>query len=382
MRALIALATLSVGCSKLLGITDPSVGGGGDARDDGSLPGDDTPDSSFDAPPACTTAPVFGAEATYTLAAPGTGLGFGNLDADTPGATRDVAIAIGTEIAVLHNDGTGVLGTPTSIATPADGVIVDDFTLDGRVDIIAWKLGGTSVVERQHDTVTRGDYLAEQPLPGPFTGVVTVKVGFLDGAFNPDLLVHDASERRVYTSNLGTLGTFSKEEEVGTAGDDLVLVNDLDALSNDDAAFVDQTGAVKVSLSSGSLGATATIATGARPLAVAFGKFDDGNSLDAIVGTASGGVIYTQATAGTWTEQPGSVFGVTEAMTVLDVNGDTTDDLVLGNGILLQCPTTHVFTQFTPLTITSPYALVDLTKDGKPDLVRVDGASLKVRIQQ
>lgn len=357
------------------------MGGGGDARDDGTI-GDDTLDSNIDSPPACTTAPVFGPEASYPLGAPGTGLGFGNLDANSPNPTIDVAIAIGTEISVLHNDGTGALGTPASINTPADGVIVEDFTLDVRVDIVAWKTGGTSVVERQHDTVVRGNYLAEQPLPGPFTGIVTVKLGFLDGAFNPDLLVHDASERRVYTSNLGTLGTFAKEETVGAAGDDLVLVTDLDALSNDDAAFVDQSGNVKVSLSSGSLGPTDTIATGARPLAVAFGKFDDGNSLDAIVGTANGGVIYTQDTVGTWTQAPGTIFGVTEAMTVLDVNGDTTDDLVLGNGVLLQCPTTHVFTQFTPLAITSPYAFVDLTKDGKPDLVRVDGAMLKVRIQQ
>ena len=330
------------------------MGGGSDARPDDGGGGDDTPDSAFDAPPPCTTAPVFGAEASYTLAAAGTGLGFGNLDANSPNPTVDVAIAIGTEIAVLHNDGTGVLGTPSSINTPADGVIVEDFTLDARVDIIAWKTGGTSVVERQHDTVVRGNYLAEQPLPGPFTGVVTEKLGFLDGAFNPDLLVHDASERRVYTSNLGSLGTFAKEETVGAAGDDLVLVNDLDALSNDDAAFVDQAGNVKVSLSSGNLGPTDTIATGARPLAVAFGKFDDGNSLDAIVGTANGGVIYTQNTFGTWTEVPGTVFGVTEAMTVLDVNGDTTDDIVLGNGVLLQCPTSHVFTQFTPLAITAP----------------------------
>ena len=382
MRALIALATLSLGCSKLLGITDPSVGGGTDARRDGRDDIDAMIDSNIDSPPACTTAAVFAPEATYNLAAPGTGLGFGNLDADTPGATRDVAIAIGTEIAILHNDGTGALGNPSSIDTPADGVIVEDFTLDARVDIIAWQFGGTSVVERQHDTVTRGNYLAEQPLPGPFTGVVTVKVGFLDGAFNPDVLVHDASERRVYTSNLGTLGTFAKEEEVGVAGDDLVLVSDLDALSNDDAVFVDQAGAVKVSLSSGSLGATQTIATGARPLAVAFGNFDDGTRLDAIVGTANGGVLYTQDTVGTWTEKPGTIFGVTGAIKVLDVNGDLTDDLVLANGVLLQCPTTHVFTQFTPLAIGDIYEFVDLTKDGKPDLVRVDGSTLKVRIQQ
>lgn len=357
------------------------MGGGSDARPDDGGGGDDSPDSAFDAPPPCTTAPVFGPEASYTLAAPGTGLAFGNLDG-AAGSTRDVAVAIGTEIAILVNDGTGTLAAAPPVATAADGVIVDDFTLDGFVDIVAWKTGGTSVVERQHDENNRGTYLAEQPLPGPFTGIVTVKRGFLDGAFNPDVLVHDASERRVYTSNLGTLGTFSKEELVGAAGDDLVLVADLDALSNDDAAFVDQSGNVKVSLSSGNLGPTDTIATGARPLAVAFGKFDDGNSLDAIVGTANGGVIYTQNTFGTWTQAPGTIFGVTEAMTVLDVNGDTTDDLVLGNGILLQCPTTHVFTQFTPLTITSPYELVDLTKDGKPDLVRVDGSTLKVRIQQ
>ena len=381
MRALIALATVSVGCSKLLGISDPTVGSG-DARDD-ATPIDDAVDSLFDSPPPCTTAPNFGAEASYALGATGTWLAFGNLDANTPNATIDVAIAVGTEIAILHNDGTGALGSPSVIATPADGVIVEDFTLDVRVDIIAWKFGGTSVVERNHDTVTRGNYLAEQPLDGPFTGVASVRVGFLDGAFNPDVLVHDASERRVYTSNLGTPGTFSQEEVVGTAGDNLVVVQQIDNASNDDAAFIDQTGAVKIALSTGNLGTTTTIGNGALPQAVAFGNFDGTPGLDAIVGTANGGVIYTQDTPGTFTPAAGTIPGVGAGpIQVLDVNGDATDDLVLRDGILLQCPDTRAFTQHVPLALAGPHQLIDLTKDNKPDLIRVTGTNLEVRIQQ
>ncbi|MEJ7600869.1 MAG: hypothetical protein WKG01_23390 [Kofleriaceae bacterium] len=377
MRALIALATVSVGCSKLLGITDPSVGG--DARDGGD---GDAIDSRFDAPPDCTTNPVFGAEATYELGAPGTDLAFGNLDANT-GGTRDVAIALGTQIAIWLNDGSGGLAVGTPIATAADGVIVEDFTADGFVDLVAWKVGGMTVVERQHDENTRGTYLPEQALPGPFTGVVSVKLGFLDGAFNPDLLVQDGSERRVYTSNLGTLGTFSREETVGAAGDDLVVVDEIDGVSRDDAAFIDGAGAVKLARNTaGGFTTTTTIASGARPGAVGFGDFDATAGTDLMVGTTGGGVLYSQTAPGTFVEVAGTIDGITSPMQVIDANGDGTQDLVLTSGLVLQCPGTRVFSQRVGIPITAPYELVDLTKDGKPDLVRVDGSQLKVRIQQ
>ena len=299
------------------------------------------------------------------------------------GGTRDVAIALGTQIAIWVNDGSGALSMGTAVATAADGVIAEDFPADGFIDLVAWKVGGTTVVARQHDENNRGSYLVERPLAGPFTGVVTVKAGYLDGAFNPDMLVHDASERRVYTSNVGTPGTFSREETVGAAGDDLVLVQDIDGLSNDDAVFIDQAGAVKLARNaSGGFTTSTTIATGARPDAVGFGDFDTAAGTDMIVGTSSGGVLYSQSSPGTFVEVTGTIDGVTGPMQVIDANGDGTEDLVLTGGLVLQCPDTRVFTQRVSLPITAPYQLVDLTKDGKPDLVRVDGSMLKVRIQQ
>ncbi len=385
VRGLLIIAPVFVaaGCSKLLGISDPAVGDGGAP---GEQPIDADPDamidSSIDAPPPCATPNAFSTEMTFDVGAVGTGLAVGRLD---PGAALDVAIAVGTQVVILHGDGAGNFASPLAIDTPAIGVATDDFDVDGRNDLIIWS--ANAIGERRQDKNAPGTFLPEQSLPGTFANVKNAIIEQFDGNLNPDLIVQDDNGRRVFTSNLGTLGTFSTStQNPGVAGDDLVLVQQIDNASRADAVFVDQAGNVKLSLgSTGGLQATALIGTGATGHAAAFGKLDAGNLVDLVVATASGGVLFTQnaGTPGTFSQVSGTIPGVVgSTLFVTDINGDGTDDLVVPGSIVLQCPgAPGVFTQVESINATAPVLLVDINGNGKPDLLRLEGTALKVRLQ-
>jgi len=344
-------------------------------------------DSGIDAPPACTTSNTFGAELVFDVGATGTGFAVGNLD---PGGKLDVAVAVTTEVVILHGDGTGtVFNNPTKVATAAIGVAIEDFDiLDARKDLVLW--GGNSVVVRRQDgNPNPGTFLAEQPLAGPFQNVTNVAVEFFDnGNLLADLIVQDELDRRVF-EQLGTAGTFSRTNKTtGVAGDDLVVAREIDGVNRADAMFVDQSGNVKLSVSSagGALQAVTTIATGATGRAAAFGKFDGDALVDLVVATAAGGVLYTQnaGAPGTFTQQPGTIPGVVgSTLLVSDINMDGTDDIVVPGSVVLQCPgaTPGIFTQVESLNSTAPALLVDLDANGKPDLLRLVGTNLIVRLQ-
>lgn len=340
-------------------------------------------DSSIDAPPPCTTPNMFGTEMSFDVGAAATGFAVGKLD---PGAALDVAIAVGTQVIILHGDGTGTFGNPTTVDTPATGVGIEDFDLDVRNDLILW--GGNTIVERRQNSAQPGTFLAEQPLPGTFQNVVNVVIENFDGNLVPDVLVQDAVERRAYTSNLGTPGTFSSTNQTpGSTGDDLVLAQDVDNADRTDAVFVDQAGNVKLSLgvAPGGLQAVTTIGVGATGHAAAFGKFDGDNLPDLVVATAAGGVLFLQnpGNPGTFTLKPGTIPDVIgSTLFVTDINGDGTDDIVVPGSVVLQCPgTPGVFTQVESVNATAPVLLVDVNGNGKPDLLRLEGNALKVRLQ-
>lgn len=366
--------TLAGGCAQVLGISDPTPAG--DA-------GADAPaDADLDAAPPCATAPMFGAERVIDTGEPALGFTVGDFDADPD---DDLVIATGDDLVTWIGDGTGAFTPGVRIASAASDVIREDFDSDGDDDLVFWTVGGTAVTQRRQDRTQDPPFLAEQPLTGPFTDVQRVLEGRLDGALRPDVLVHDASGSREYTSNLGTPGTFAREELTGTGADRLLLLRQLDNLERDDAVFVNAGTVALARHGQTAFGALAPIATGAVERAVAFAKIDGDNLPDLVVGTTAGLVLYRQTTPGTFTMH-GALSAVTAtAIDVADVNGDGRDDLVVPTGILLQCApatgTVGVFTQFEAINAAGPLVLRDVTGDGKLDLVRLDGTNLRVRVQ-
>ena len=342
-------------------------------------------DSSIDAPPPCAAPNAFGAELTFPLGGTGVGLAVANLD---PGTNLDVAVAVTTEVVILHGDGAGGFANLTVVATPAIGVAIDDFNLDVRNDLILWS--GNTIAERRQSSASPGTFLAEQLLLGPFQNVQNALIETFDGDVNPDLIVQDDLDRREFTSNLGTPGTFARTNNVvGAAGDALVFAGEIDGLDRSDVVFVDASGNVKLSLVSaaGAFGPLTTIATGATGRAAAFGKFNGDALLDLVIATAAGGVIFTQnaSAPGTFTQRPGTIPGVVGAtLLVADINGDGTDDIIAPGSIIMQCPMPSppgVFTQVESLNSIAPAVLVDVNKNGKLDLLRLVGTDLVVRLQ-
>jgi hypothetical protein len=388
VKALISLlASVCVastgGCSKLLGISDPVAGdGGGVGSDVGGGDPDAMIDSSIDAPPPCATPNMFGTEMSFDVGAVATGFAVGKLDA---GAALDVAIAVGTQVVILHGDGAGNFANPTIVDTPAIGVAVNDFDILGTGnDLLLW--GGNTVVARRQDTANRGTFLAEQPLTGPFSNVTNVLVDDFDPVGTADLVIQDDVDRRVY-SNLNSPGTFVRENvTIGAVGDDLLLSTQINGSGRIDVALVDQAGNVKVSLGSSSgLQPVTTIAGVATGHAAAFGKFDGDALPDLVIATAAGGVVYTQnpGAPGTFTMVPGTIPGIIgDTLFVTDINKDGTDDVVVPGSVVLQCPgPPGVFTQVESVNATAPVLLVDINGNGKPDLLRLEGTALKVRLQ-
>jgi hypothetical protein len=373
------------GCGKLLGISDPTPAGSSDGGGDPDGP-------SIDSSSPCVAAAMFQPEQSFSVGAMGTALAMGFLDR-RPGG--DIAIAVGDGIQILSgtNTGTGTFSLAAKITTTAaaDGLGIGDFDNDGDDDFVVWDEGGTSIVAiRQNSTVTPSTYLAEQPLTGPFTGIQGALVGTIDGALVPDVLVNDASGARSYTSRVGTPGTFSREAiAIGNiaAGDTLVALRSING-GGDDAVFVGANGDVKVTLDGPTYAPAAVVASGARQSCVGIGKLDEDANIDLIVGTAAGGVIHRGGGNGSFAQASGTIAAVTgPSMQVIDLNGDGKDDLVLATRIVYQCAPAMAggpgaFTQFEDIGSGGPVLVVDVTGDTKPDLLRIVGTELKVRVHQ
>ncbi|MGN6105785.1 MAG: FG-GAP repeat domain-containing protein [Kofleriaceae bacterium] len=381
MRALLALALVSAGCSKLLGITDPSAGAGDGGTDapDGSGP----TDGDVDAPPPCTSSPSFGPPRRFDIGATGTGLAVQRLDR---AVGFDAAVAVGDRVVILRGDGAGNFAVSQTVPVPATDLHADDFDGDSDMDLVAWTAGGTEVVAvRQDSTTNPSSFLDAQPLQGPFSNLRRIAVEHLDGNFRPDLLIEDDLARRVYTANVGTPGTFSRSSTtVGAVDDQLLALQQIDQELRADVALVGPSGVVKLARSNVTgFAAPTQIATGAVGVAGAFGGLT-GNALpDLVLATAAGGVIYQQQQPGMFTRLAGTLPGITGSLVrVVDVNGDGADDLVMADRVALQCPSARgTFSQIEPLSFAQPAVLVDVTEDGKLDLLRIEGNQLVVQIQ-
>jgi len=333
-------------------------------------------DSNVDAPPACTSPAGFGAEKSSNVGAVGKGLTVGNFDGM---AGKDVAVAVGTDTLVLHGDQTGAFSNPKGLGSVAGDVVTEDFDAMGFDDLIFVGVGGTTVTERLQ--TSGGVFGAETALTGPFTNPHAAFTAQLDGNLRADLIVVDDNVRQVYLSNAN--GTFSADNAFGLAGDEVVFAGDVEGAGLEDAVVVDATG--KVKFVPDAIGNGTEVANGVTGKAVGFGKFDGDALLDLMVARSDGGHLYLQnaASPGTFTEQPGAIAGITgnQRLLVGDVNGDGTDDIITATHVVLQCPGTHAFTQVEAINAKEPVVLLDVTGDGKPDLLRLEGTALKVRTQ-
>jgi len=250
-----------------------------------------------------------------------------------------------------------------------------------------WTAAG--VIIRLQNRTLNPPVEAEQPLTGPFTNVTRVIAEHLDGNLRPDVFVYDtAAGSRVYTSNIGTPGTFARDNLVGTGADELILTKQIDDAQRDDAVFVNGT-IVKISLQTTSFGNPVNAATGANSKGVAVGKFDGDALLDIVVSTSMGLVLFRQNAASPGTFQMSGMISPVQSATpmlVADVNDDGRDDIIVANAAILQCAPAAtggagVFTQVEQLSAAGPAKFVDVNNDTKPDLVRLDGTSIKVRLK-
>lgn len=372
------------GCSSILGISDPKPATDGDGGVDGMV------DSNIDAPPPCAPSITLKAEVTSAIGATGTGFTIGKFD---NGVNEDIAVATGTSVVLLHGDRTGAFGgdglKPT-IPTAAVDLLVDDFDADGDDDFVMWS--PTAVIARLQNRANNPPVDAELPLTGPFTNVKQVINEQLDGNLRSDVMVYDAAAgSRVYTSNAGTPGTFARDNDlVGTGADELVVIRQIDDAQRADAIFATGT-AVKLSLqiNVGGFQALSTITAMASSKGVAVGQFDGDSLVDIAVSTAQGLVLFRQVAAAPGTFQMQGVISPLQSaapMLVADINNDGRDDLILDNAAILQCaPATSggpgIFTQVEAINASAPAKFIDVNGDSRPDLVRLDGTDVKVRLQ-
>ncbi len=377
-----AMAALSLvaGCNQVLGIKDP-VASDATTPDDGRP--DDGMDADIDAPPPCTTATAFGAPITSAVGGSGVALAVSKLDA---GNTLDLAVSVTTDTMLLPGNGDGSFGAGTALGTASIAVVAEDFDLIGVRPDLLLVTATSAVVRQQKENGPAGVFDAEQALAGPFTNANAVRTGELgNSSMVADVVIHDDAGITPFLS-LGTAGTFSRGTTVGADGDQLVAIAQIDKVDDADALLVDAAGNVKLALSNGSGGfsAPATVATNATGLGVGIGDFDGDTLPDLIVATAAGGVVYLQdgGSPGTFVQQAETFPGITgDTVTVGDVNGDGLDDVVVPTAVVLQCPTTHAFTQVEPIDASAPAVLADVTNNGKLDLLRLSGTDLIVRVQ-
>jgi hypothetical protein len=132
-----------------------------------------------------------------------------------------------------------------------------------------------------------------------------------------------------------------------------------------------------------------TITTSATSKGIAVGKFDGDALLDVVVSTSMGLVLFRQVAATPGTFQVHGVISPLQSaapMLVTDINDDGRDDIILANAAILQCAPLAsggpgVFTQVEQLSASPPAKLLDVNGDTKPDLVRLEGTSVKVRLK-
>ena len=374
---------MSSACTSLLGISDPTPATPGDGGPDSSI------DSNIDAPPPCAPVVSFKAEIASDVGINGADFVIGRFN---NGLDEDIVVAAPASATLMHGNRTGAFGTDGMkiiIPTASDRIVIGDWDVNvsGDDDLAFFTSGGAAVIARRQNRANTPPVEAEQPLAGPNANVTRVLAEELGGNGNTDLLVYDSNGSRVFTASGLNAGEFIRgANTIAPAADELVLLRQIDGQERADAVFVNGNMVKLATQSNGNVFANpVNIATGANSKGIAFGKFDADTTLDLVVSTAQGLVLYRQMTPGTFSMH-GMISPVQSAtpMLVGDANDDGLDDIITPTAVILQCvgeAGIGVFTQVEPLTVGTTAKLVDVSGDGKPDLVRLDGTNVKVRLK-
>ena len=376
-----SVVLLLAACDRLIGIEDPhGVGPGGDGGSlDGS--GSGSGSGSDGAMGSCSAAGASFGAAVSNSATGVVGFAVGDLDKN---GTRDLAVAVQTDVGVMFDDGTGKF--PSGIRkirpgenVPADDVLIADLDGDGRNDVLSWPSGG-AVQINLHDTASTTAFLADSA-PNFGIAATQVFVGELNASGTLDLAITDGTSTKIFLGAGGGQYTGPTDTLAAAA----VGVADIDGDGADDVIVRLPGQHIGVAFSNGDGTFTVgSIGTGVRASA---GKFSTDAHPALIVDRGDGSVGVIRQTAARTFAAEAVVFAHlafnpgTHAIQIVDANGDGRDDVIGDGELVTQCgppaPPGGV-SQATdhPLGfgIANPAvsALADLDKDGKPDAIQID----------
>lgn len=378
-----------IGCSQILGISNPrsdGTGGGGDAA------GGSDADSNSQ---ACVPLPNFGTPKNFSI--PGaTGLAVGDLNHD---GTVDIAVATSSDVIVLLGTGGGNLGAAhplDSTATPAEQIYIADVDHDGYSDLISCGPFSTSITVRRQDPSQPGKFLAA------VVSTTSSQMGNCHSSgvanFNSDDLPDfvyvggGSASSEVLFGDSATPGKFTAGPTFSTLGATMIVgAADIDGDGLDDLEMVHAGGVPPISVAYNQTTTPGTFTTpanigGSNPGAIVFGHYaGNGARMDLVTGgQSSSGTLFGQASARTFTEVSSTAFGGPLAMSNsvvmrdVDLNGDGLDDIVGDGKAALQCSAGQFYpaaNASSPVAFGTTGAVArvfgDLDANGKVDLVEV-----------
>ena len=364
------------GCEQILGISEPTDFQ--DARGVGSI---DSP--LF----VCATIPAWGAGANFS--APGSrGLAVGDLDHD---GIRDIVVASQSDVLIFNGTGVGGLGAVhplrSSVATPADDILIADLDGDGFNDLVTWTVSGVTI--HRQSTIMPGTFLAPQSFTTNPIGVTpaashAVRAGKLDGNGLVDLVVATMTGARIYTARMASPGDYDIGSTIGPPGSSVEFVGDVDGDGLDDIIIGgDQ---IKIAFNTpgapGTFGAPAAVGGPGNFVGATVGAFsNNAPRKDLVTFSGPSVVLFTQPSSRTFIETmtvPG--FSTGARPVTFDLNGDGHDDLASAEEFVLQCPQpgqfamTESFLRLPAGSSTAAQVFEDINANGKPDLLRVSNS--------
>ena len=385
---------MCAGCAQVLGIEDPggstNTGDGGVKPLDGANGGDANPG-------VCAPVPAFGGVMNFS-AAGASDIAVGDLDGN---GTKDVLVAVGTDVLLFKGDGAGHLSGGASLTgTPlvATGVVAADVDGDGLDDVVTWSRGSSSVpgskdvTIRRQDAANHGTFLAPQTFTT--TSIVVAAIAAdLDNDHHVDLVVGNSQSITVYRASTVTPGTFDVGPIAVAPIQNPVGVIDIDGDGFADIAFSDQSGVhvrYNQPATPGMFDPAATIGTVAN--GAVFGHFSANPARrDLVIFGTGGGMssLFTQTTPRTFVETSASAINLGGQMSTglpgivaADINDDGKDDVITVGQMALQC--SAIAGQFYPASagqaplplgvVAQPndvQLLADLNADDKLDLLQL-----------